>query len=169
MTSNQDYRLFHKFIETFSPNGFNEIDTNHLLMLELEKMTEINNQFFFVADLLQGKILFSSKRSLDTIGIESKELTPYNMIDATHPDDVPRITKGWAKLLYIANDLLATKSGSSLFSTNMKLQNPTGTYNETLFQCYLFYREIPDKTVNLLQVHTNIDWCKKIKNGLYYY
>ncbi|MCI4442254.1 MAG: hypothetical protein JHC39_02005, partial [Lentimicrobium sp.] len=99
MTSNQDYRLFHKFIETFSPNGFNEIDTNHLLMLELEKMTEINNQFFFVADLLQGKILFSSKRSLDTIGIESKELTPYNMIDATHPDDVPRITKCWAKLL----------------------------------------------------------------------
>jgi hypothetical protein len=169
MKNNQDYRLYYNFIETFSPNGFNEIDVDHLLMLKLEKMTEINNQFFFLADLLQGKILYCSKRSLNTVGIESTALSPYHMIEATHPDDVHRITKGWAKLLYIANDLLIAKSGSSLFSTNMKLRNPEGEYSETLFQCYLFYSEIPQKKVYLLQIHTNIDWCKKINQGFYYY
>jgi DNA-binding CsgD family transcriptional regulator len=51
----------------------------------------------------------------------------------------------------------------------MKLRNPEGKYAEILFQCYLFYSEIPHKTVYLLQIHTNIDWCKKIKHGFYYY
>ena len=169
MKDYQDYSLFHNFVETFSPIGFNGIDDNHPLVLELEKMTEVNKQFYFLADLLQGKILFSSKYSKKLVGVEATELTPYDLIDATHPDHVNRITKGWAKLLYIANNLLATKSGSSLFSTNIKLLNPKGTYTETLFQCLLFYSEIPQKKVYLLQVHTNIDWCKNAKKGVYHY
>jgi len=169
MTNNQDYRLFYKFIDDFLSIGFNGIDPNDPLLFEIEKSTEINNQYFFVADLLQGKILFTSKRSINMIGVDSKELNPYHNIEATHPDEVHRNTKGWAKLICIANDLLAAKSGCSLFSTNMKLLNPKGVYSETLFQCYLFYSDIPHKTIYIIQVHTNIDWCKKIKQGFYYY
>ena len=80
-----------------------------------------------------------------------------------------RNTKGWAKLMLMANELLAAKSGDALLSTNMKLRNPEGKYAEILFQCYLFYSEIPHKTVYLFQVHTNIDWFKKIKHGYHYY
>jgi hypothetical protein len=169
MKDYQDYSQFHNFIDTFSPIAFNGIDVNHPLVMELEKSTAINKQFYFLADLLQGKILFSSKHCNNLIGEEATELTPYDLIDATHPDHLSRITKGWGKLLYLANNLLAAKSGSSLFSTNIKLLNSKGTYTETLFQCLLFYSEIPQKKVYLLQVHTNIDWCKNAKKGIYYY
>jgi DNA-binding CsgD family transcriptional regulator len=96
-------------------------------------------------------------------------MNPYHNIVAAHPDEVHRNTKGWAKLICIANDLLAAKSGSHLLSTNIKLRNPEEAYAEILFQCYLFYSEIPHKTVYLIQVHTNIDWYKKFKKGFHYY
>ena len=169
MPDNQEYTIFYQFIETFSQNGFNDIETNHPLINEMEQMMEKNNQYFFIADLLQAKIIFTSKRSKNMIGIDPKELNPYSNIEATHPDEVHRQTEGWAKLLSMANNLLAAKGGSSLLSTNMKLRNLGGTYSEILFQCYLFYSEIPHKTVYSLQVHTNIDWCKKIKKRLHYY
>ena len=169
MTNYQEYNIFEEFIETFSPTGFNKVESNHPLMIDLERMTERNNQYFFVADLFQGKILFTSKRSFDMIGIDPKDLNPYHNIEATHPDEVHRNTKGWAKLICKANDLLSAKKGGSLLSTNMRLRNLEGVYAEMLFQCYLFYGEIPHKTVYLLQVHTNIDWYNKFKQGFHYY
>lgn len=169
MNTDQDYMLFHNFIETFLPNSFNKVDSSHPLMLDLELMTERNDQYFFVADLLQGKILFTSKRSINMIGIAPEEMNPYHNIKAAHPEEIHRITKGLAKLIGMSNVLMAAKSGSSLFSTNMKLLNPEGTYAEILFQCYLFYSEIPHKTIYILQVHTNIDWYKNFKRGFHYY
>lgn len=169
MSNYQEYNLFNEFIETFLPSGFNKVDLSHPLMIDLEQMMEKNNQYFFVGDLLQAKILFTSKRSLNMIGVDPEELNPYHNIEAAHPDEVYRNTKGWSKLICMANELLAAKSGYSILSTNMKLRNPEGTYSEVLFQCYLFYSEIPHKTVYILQVHTNIDWYKKFKQGYHYY
>ena len=169
MTGNQSYDLFAEFINIYTPIGFNSINKNEPLMLKMEEMMEKNNQYFFIGDILQGKILFTSKRSIDLIGVESTELNPYHAIEACHPDEVYRNTNGWAKLICLANDLLAAKSGLSLLSVNMKLRNPKGTYSEILFQCYLFYSEIPHKTVYLLQIHTNIDKFKMKKNGYHYY
>ncbi len=169
MNNSQDYSLFHKFIETYLPDSFKEINTNDPLMVEMEQMMERNNQYFFIGDVLESKIIYTSKRSIDIIGVESTELNPYHAIEACHPDEVYRNTKGWAKLICIANDLLVTKSGSTLLSVNMKLRNPKGTYSEILFQCNLFYSEIPHKTVYLLQIHTNIDKFKMKKHGYHYY
>ncbi len=169
MDTNQDYYLFHKFIETYLPKGFNGIDSNDPLMVEMEHMMEKNNQYFFIGDVLQGKIIFTSKRSIDIIGVESTELTPYHGIEASHPDEVYRNTKGWATLICKANDILVSKSESALLSVNMKMLNPKGTYSEILFQCYLFYSEIPHKTVYDLQIHTNIDKFKMKKHGYHYY
>jgi DNA-binding CsgD family transcriptional regulator len=106
---------------------------------------------------------------MNMIGVDPEELNPYHNIEATHPDEVYRNTKGWAKLIGMANDILAAKSGCSLLSTNMKLRNPYGVYDEILFQCYLFYSEIPHKTVYIIQVHTNIDWYKNFRGGFHYY
>jgi DNA-binding CsgD family transcriptional regulator len=169
MANYQDYNLFNNFIETFLPNGFKKVDVNHPLMMDLEQMTERNDQYFFVGDLLQGKILFTSKRSKNMIGVDPQELNPYHNIEAAHPDEVHRNTKGWAKLISMANNLLTDKKGGSLLSTNIKLRNPEGTYSEVLFQCYLFFSEIPHKTVYVIQVHTNIDWYKNFKKGYHYY
>ena len=51
----------------------------------------------------------------------------------------------------------------------MKMRNPTGLYAEILFQSYLFYYEIPHKSVYLLQVLINIDSFRKRKHGYHYY
>jgi len=165
----RDYRLFHKFIDTYTPAGFQGIDRNDPLILELEEMTKENNQYFFIADLLQGRIIFASNQSRQLIGIDPEELTPYHNIEAVHPDEVYRNTSGWAKLLTMANDLLFAKTGSSILSVNMKMRNPKGIYDEILFQAYLFYSEAPRRTVYDLQVHTKIDLFKKRKNGYHYY
>ena len=76
MTCNQSYDLFAEFINIYTPIGFNSINKNEPLMLKMEEMMEKNNQYFFIGDILQGKILFTSKRSIDLIGVESQSLIP---------------------------------------------------------------------------------------------
>ena len=168
-TDIEDYSRFFKFIETYSPSGFLGIDRDDPLIIELEELTRINNQYFFVGDLLNGKIIFSSKRSFQMIGVDPKELTPYHNLESVHPDEVYRNTNGWAKLLQLASGLFIAREGFSILSVNMKMRNPKGLYSEILFQAYIYYSGITNNTVYLLMVLTNIDWCKKIKHKYHYY
>jgi len=165
----QDYILFHRFIEAFSPTGFQGIKYNNPLLLELEEMMEQNDQFFFVGDLLQMQIFFTSKLSTSMFGIDPAEVNPYHFFAATHPDDLDRYTLGRTKLFKLAQDLFIAEHGHALISTNLRIRNPQGQYINTLFQGYLFYSSIPYKTIYLLQVHTNIEWFKKIEYGYHYY
>ena len=165
----QDYSLFLKFIDTYQSKCFRDIDRQYPLIMQLEKMTEVNNQYFFVADLLLGEIIFTSSRSIQMIGVDHEELTPYHNIEAIHPDELYMNVNGWAKLLRMANDLLISKNRSSLLSVNMKMLNPQGTYSEILFQCKLFSKETPKKKVCVLLVLTNIDSFKMKKHGYHYY
>jgi hypothetical protein len=168
MTESQDYKLFFKFIETFSPQGFKGIDSEHPLLLELEEMTEANNQFFHVADLIQAKIIWSSKRSTPMIGVTPDELNAYHFMEATHPDDLQKHTLGRSKMFNVANDLYVAQKGATLLSINIRIRNAQGKYPDLLFQLYFFYSS-EYKTVFLLQVHTNIDSFKKLKHGYHYY
>lgn len=169
MTEYRDYKMYYKFIETYCPRSFVGIDRGDALIIELEKMTESNNQYFFVGDLLQGKILFSSMRSLQMIGIDPDELNPYHNMEAVYPDEIYRNTSGWSKLLNMANELLRNKGGAAVLSVDMKLRNPDGRYPDVLFQSYLFYCGIASKTVYLLEVLTDIDQIHKKKWGYHYY
>jgi DNA-binding CsgD family transcriptional regulator len=169
MTNNQDYSVFYQFTETFSQIGFNGIDTNHPLVVEMEQMMERNNQFIIVSDLLELKINFVSKRSIDIIGVESLAFNPYHLIQATHPDDLERYNQSRGKSIIMANNLLAEKKGGILLTSTIKMRNGTGVFSNVLIQSYLFYSEIPHTTVFMLQVHTNIDWSKRIKQGFHYY
>jgi DNA-binding CsgD family transcriptional regulator len=169
MTDNQDYKLFHSFIETFLPIGFNGIDTNHPLVLEMEKMMEKNNQFITIGDMFESKTYFVSKRSYNIIGAESTEFSPYCFIEATHPNDLERYIQCRSKSIIMANELLVAKKGETVLASNIKIRNCDGEYSNVLIQCYLFYSETPHKTVYFFEVHTNIDWCKKAKLGFYYY
>ena len=80
MDNNQDYSLFHKFNETYSPSGFIDINRDDFLITEMEKRMENNDQFFFVGDLIQMKILFTSKGSSKIIGVEPENITPYHFL-----------------------------------------------------------------------------------------
>ncbi len=169
MTDSQDYKLFHSFIETFLPIGFNGIDSNHPLVLEMEKMMEKNNQFITVGDMFESKTNFVSKRSFNIIGAEPTEFSPYHFIEATHPNDLVRYIQCRSKSVIMANELLVAKKGEMVLASNIKIRNSEGEYSNVLIQCYLFYSETPRKTVYFFEVHTNIDWCKKTKLGFYYY
>ena len=169
MTNKRGYELFFQFIKEYMPAAYQGIDRNDALIRELEVMTEINDQFFFIADLLHIKLLFTSKRSMDMIGVNHDQLTPYYMTDTSHPDDIDRMNLGTSNRLMLASDLVIAEKGHSLLSTNLRLRNPSSEYSHVLFQCYTFYSAVPYKTVFQLQVHTNIDWYKKIQNHMHYY
>lgn len=166
---NQNYSLYFDFIDTFSPSGFVGIDRNHPLIQKLEQMMKVNNQFFGLLDTIQMKILFTSERSNQMIGVQPTDVTPYHFFEGTHPEDIQRHSKGRTILFKIAQDFFIAKKGNALLSTNLKMRNPLGKYSDLLFQCYLFYCKIPVETVYLLEIHTDIDWFKKIKHGYHYY
>jgi hypothetical protein len=163
-----EYDLFLNFIETYSPSGFNGIDRASPVLTQLEELTEANNQFFHVANLIQAKITWSSKRSELMIGIKPEELDAYHFMEATHPDDLEKHTLGRSKMFNVANDLFKAKSGKRLLSVNIRIRNSLGEYPDLLFQLYFFYSDLY-KTVFLFQVHTDISSFKKRKNGYHYY
>lgn len=169
MSDNHDYKLFHNFIEAFLPIGFNGIDSIHPLVLEMEKMMEKNNQFISIEDVFESKTFFISKRSFNIIGAEPTEFSHYRIIETTHPNDFERYIQYRSKSMIMASELLLAKKGEMVLSSNINMQNCDGVYSNVLMQCYLFYSETPHKTVYSFEVYTNIDWCKRIRQGFYYY
>jgi DNA-binding CsgD family transcriptional regulator len=166
---NEDYSLFFRFIETYTPSGFQGIDLNDPLILELEEMMKDNDQFFYIADIIELKVLFTSNRSLQIIGIDPKEVNPYHFMEAAHKDDIQRLNLGRGKIIKMAQDLFIARKGYGLLATNYRFRNPSGEYSDILVQAYIYYTTIPYNTVFFLKVHTNIDWHKKIKHGYHYY
>jgi DNA-binding CsgD family transcriptional regulator len=164
-----NYNLFIRFIETYLPAGYKGINPDDSLMLELEQVMEKNNQFIYIADIIQMKVIYTSKRSMQMIGVEPEDVTPYYFMEATHPDDIQRLNLGRAKIIKMAQDLFIAGEGHALLSTNFKIRNATGAYSNFLIQSYIFYTSIPYNTVYFLKIHTNIDWSKKIKHGYHYY
>jgi DNA-binding CsgD family transcriptional regulator len=165
----QDYSLYYKFIENYAPTGYKDIDPHDPFIRNLEKATGAGDQFFYIGDLIGMNIIHTSRRSLDMIGIEPAMLTPYHFFDATHPDDIQRLTIGRAKLLKMAYELFMLKKGFSLLSTNFHMKDKAGKYTNYLVQLYLFYAEVPYKSVFVLKVHTDIAWFKMSRNSFHYY
>jgi DNA-binding CsgD family transcriptional regulator len=139
------------------------------LISELEEMMKDNDQFFYIADIIQMKVLFTSSRSLQIIGIDPKDVSSYHFMEAAHKDDIQRLNLGRAKIIRMAQELFIARKGYGLLTTNYRFKIPSGKYTDILVQEYIYYTEIPYSTVFFLKVHTNIDWHKKIKHGYHYY
>lgn len=165
----QDYNLYLNFFETYSPVGFSGIDLKSPLFVELKNMMEKNKQSIIVADLFQWKVLFASNGKTEFLRKGHSALNPYHFIEKTHPDDIERHVRVWAKLFTISSNLFCARKGSSLLSTSLRMRNEAGQYSNMLFQSFLVYSEIPYKTVFLIQIHTNIDSFKKINKSHHYY
>jgi len=168
MAYSQSYNLFFRFLDEYGPRGFSGINPEDPLMQELEEMMEDNNQFFFIGDFIQLKILYTSKRSFQMMGIESEKINPYDLFEATHPDDLMRHSLGRAKMVKLSHDIFIAGKGTSLLSSNLKMRNTSGSYTSVLIQCYIYFTAIPYKTVMLLQIHTDIEWSKSISKKFHY-
>lgn len=169
VNQNQDYSLYFKFLEKYAPSGFKEIDQNDDLMIALNQSMERNNQFFYIADLIKMKVLFTSEQSTEMIGVKPEELDFYYFMEATHPDDLQRLNLGRTCLVKMGQELFIEEKGYDLLSTTFKIKKVGGKYSKYMIQCYLYYTDSPYKTVFFLKIHTNIDWCKKIKHGYHHY
>ena len=163
------YNLFFKLIEKYGPGGFSGIDDNDPLMIELEEIMKQNDQFFYIGDVVLFKIIYTSKRSLDMMGIEPEVLSGINYFQSLHPDEINRHTLGMTLLLKLAHELYSEEKGYRLLSSNYRMKNAEGKYSNFLMQFYIFYSTIPYKSVFTFKVQTNIDWFKKHKHGYHYY
>ncbi len=138
-------------------------------MLDLDRMMEASNQFFFMADQIKIQYLFVSRKCSDLIGLEPSEVDPGSFIKRIHPDDLNRLLSVRSKIYRLGGELLGFKQGGVLISTTLRFTTTKGDYINQLVQCYLFYSDIPTPTVYRLQVHTDISWAGKIKYGYHYY
>lgn len=162
----QDYSLFFKFIQTYSPIGFKGINRNDSVIKEIEEMMEMNKQFIYVADAINMQIEFTSKGCYNLFGIPPEELNPHDIFSKTHPDDLQHHTVSRGRLFKLAGEMyMQGKEDVVIMSTNLRFQNPKGTYTNFLLQGYLWYCQIPYKTVYCLFVQTDISWFKEIKYG----
>ncbi len=167
--NNKSYDLFLKFIETYKPQGFVGINLKEGLIIEIEKMLTQNDQSFYMADMMQLKVLYASNGNRDLTGMTSGDLNPYHFMSLTHPEDLNRRSLGISQLIKMSNELYKAQKGTYLLSTTLRHTNSVGNYSNYLVQCYLFYSSIPYKTVFLTNIRTQIDWCKKIKYGYHFY
>jgi DNA-binding CsgD family transcriptional regulator len=103
------------------------------------------------------------------LGIRPEELTPYHFKEATHPDDLERNELGIGKLFNLGHEIFVAKKGEILISTDFRFRNLSGNYSNQLVQCYVFYSPLPADTVYLLNINTDIEWCKKLKKASHYY
>jgi DNA-binding CsgD family transcriptional regulator len=163
------YDLFLEFKKTYSPVGFKGIDRRDPLIVVLEEMMKLDNQFLAVFDMIRMKIEFVSQGSIQLRGIRPEDLETYHFKEATHPDDLERHKLALAKLFKIAHELFVAKKGELLMSENLRKRNITGIYSDQLIQCYFFYSRVPYETVYNININTDISWFKRKKRGFHYY
>ena len=163
------YNLFYEFKKDYGSVGFRDIDRHDPLILALEEMMDENNQYLSVFDVLRMKTLFVSLGSLKFLGVKPEDLIAYHFKEATHPDDLKRQELGLAQLFKIAHELYVAEKGEMFLSSNFRMRIPNGNYTNQLVQCYFYYSPDPDKTVYLINIKTDISWCKRIKHGFHYY
>jgi DNA-binding CsgD family transcriptional regulator len=163
------YSLFFQFIELYSSTGFKNISREDPLILAMENMMKSNNQFFLIFDMIRMKVEFSSTGSRELLRIDPEDISPYHFKEATHPEDLHRHELGIATLFKTAHELFVAKKGEILVSTNFRFRNHTGNYSNQLVQCYLFYSSSPNDSVYMININTEIDHFRKIKNGFHYY
>jgi len=165
-----NYNLFKEFIQTYSHSGYKGINRDDALMLELEKVMENNNQFFFIADIIHLQILFTSNRSAQMMGTEPDKVSPERFFEIRHPDEADKHILVRGKIFKAAHDLYYYGKGEMLLSTCSRIRNFEGKFTPLLSQIYFFYTEVPTKTVYMLEVQTVVNkYPKKLWANHHYF
>ncbi len=164
-----DYSLFLNFFDTFSQTGVEGIAPDDPMMVELDQMMEMNNQLFYIADVILLDILFISKRVTEMFGIEPDKVRTGFFLTTTHPDDLRRHHLVRAKLISIAQELYIKKEGRRIISSNFRARQPDGSYKNLLYSCNLFYSKVPYESVFLVLVITDISMFETIHKGFHFY
>lgn len=170
MLESTDYNLFLEFISNYNWCGFSTINDQDHLMIRLNNILRQNKQFFYIADLLKLKILYTSPQVYDLLGIEREKYDLSNNFEYTHASDIGRRSRARVNVIEAGQQLFIKKSGSIVISSNFRMKHSTGVYLPYLAQCYLFYSTTPIETVYIILITTQLDKSLKIKNhGRYHW
>jgi DNA-binding CsgD family transcriptional regulator len=164
-----DYKVFFTFIEHYLPYGFTTINPDDPDILRLERLLHQNNQFFFIGDIIRLKVLFTSKGSKDLFGIEPFNFDPAILLSATHPHDLKRNSDTRTTTINAGQNLFINRKGTVNMSTNLRMKNKEGIYRNLLFQINLFFNAVPNETVYILMVFTDISHIHIAKNTYYHF
>lgn len=164
-----DYSIFHRFIEKFQGQGFLNIDRNDHLILEMELMMEQNRQFFYIANVLEMKVLFASETSYDMFGVKPEEINLATFFQRSHPKDQHRHNLARSKTLNAAQELFISKKGQIFQSSHFYQKNTKGGYSNYFYQVKLFYTTEPYETVFVLLIITEAESLKISSKGFHYY
>jgi DNA-binding CsgD family transcriptional regulator len=164
MSKPYDYKVFHNFIEHYLPGGFMDISLTDPQLVWIEKLLELNNQFFFVGDIIRLKVLFTSKGSYEMLGIEPGSFDPAIILSSTHPNDIKRNSHVRTLTINTGQDLFINRKGTANISSNFRLKNKDGKYRNILFQTYLFFNTVPTETVFIFMLFTDISSISTAKN-----
>lgn len=160
-----NYNLFIKFIESFENKGFLNIDRQDSQVKDLETVLEKNRQFFYIADLIRMKILFTSYSVCNLLGVDPEDVDPYLIFDITHPDDIERHSSVRARLIQCGNDLFVKNNKYMVMSTNFRFRDDKKNYINFLNQAYIWSSLKPKHTVYCVIVVTDISWFRNINHG----
>jgi len=169
ITENQDYNLYHGFFEHFSKAGIAGVSPSDPLLLELDKFMEMNNQLFYISDVILMDILYVSKSITTMFGIEPEKVTQGFFITTTHPEDFNRHHLARTNLVSMADELYILKKGQRITSLNVRARKPDGSYFNALYQANLFYSKAPYESVFLILVLTDISQVDYIHKSSHFY
>jgi DNA-binding CsgD family transcriptional regulator len=166
----EDYSLFYKFFVTYSVRDFKEINPNDPLMAELDSHLDLNNQLFYITDVINLEIKFISKGVKPMFGIDPDKVTTGFFLTTTHQDDLRRHNLARLKLLNVAQEIYFQKSGTRIISSNFRgRKTGSNEYVNHLYQCFIFFSKVPYESTFLILVITDISGFENIHKGFHYY
>lgn len=165
MRISNEYKIFQDFIDTYLPVGFEGIRKENPMLQEICALMKKNRQFFYIADMLQLKVLYTCSTIKDILGIQPEDFEPGMEFESTHPDEMQRHAVSRSRMIKLCNELYATGEDYALMSTNLRFQHQDGHYINFLIQGYAFANRLPRPSIYCLFIKTDIDWFGPIKHG----
>lgn len=163
-----DYSIFKNFIDKFLSNGFEHISRLDPFIIDMEEKLRNSNQFFYIADLLKIRILFTSWGSQKIIGLTPEQVDTSTFFVLAHPEDQEQLNRAQTKLYKMGQELFIKQKGISIVSVLIRERNDASNYIDLLLQSYSFYSEI-HKTVFTLIAATELSTFKIDKDSRHYY
>ena len=164
-----DYNLFLEFFESFSRAGIEGLPADDPFLVELDLVTEENNQVFYISDAILMDMLFVSKGIYNMFGVKPENVPQGYFLTTTVEEDLRRHQLARSHLISQAQKLYVQKSGTRIISTNVRARKPNGCCYHLFYQAYLTYSKLPHESVFLLLVITDISKYLKIHEGFHFY
>lgn len=163
-----DYSIFKNFIEQYLSQGFDHISRLDPYMVDMEEKLRSTNQFFYIADLLKVRILFTSWGSQKIIGLSPEQVDPSTFFVLAHPDDQEQLNRAQTKLYKEGQELFVQQKGSYIVSVLIRERNAGGDYIRIMLQTYSFYNAI-HHTVFTFIVATDLTSISIDKDNNHYF